>query len=171
MKKIHEWFRDNVLETFSDWWWNFRRFFVNVWIFRRELASFRPFDYSFNLAILKRSLEETADLLDSEHACAVGSEGRAEEIRSFLDCLEHFENPTSLAEARLGYRHNWELWLDQMDKAYDDPDSKEGQFIRMPVLERSDADKQFWEVTHKIEEEMWDKAWEKFSKQARGWWD
>ena len=58
MKKIHEWFRDNVLETFSDWWWNFRRFFVNVWIFRRELASFRPFDYSFNLAILKRSLEE-----------------------------------------------------------------------------------------------------------------
>jgi hypothetical protein len=41
----------------------------------------------------------------------------------------------------------------------------------MPMLDKPDRDKRFWEVTNKIEEEMWNKAWEKFSNQARGWWD
>jgi len=171
MKNIYDWFRCNVFCPLSDWQWSVRIFFENVWVFRRELATFRPFDYSFNLAILKRSLEQTANLLDSDNAYSMSAEGSAEEIRSFLDCLEHFENPTGLAEARLGYRHNWELWLDQMDKARQDPNNKDGEFTRMPMLDKPDRDKRFWEVTNKIEEEMWNKAWEKFSNQARGWWD
>jgi len=107
--KIYDWFRHKFLAGIVGKWWTVRTFCENVWVFRRELATFRPFDYSFNLAILKRSLEQTANLLDSDNAYSMSAEGSAEEIRSFLDCLEHFENPTGLAEARLGYRHNWAL--------------------------------------------------------------
>ncbi len=169
--KFYERFWYKIFGAINDRWWSVRIFFENVWIFRRELASFRPFDFSYNLAFLARSLEETAKLLDSEKACALGSEERAEEIRSFLDCLEHFESPYSLAEARLGYRHNWELWLEQMDEARKDPEMRDGDFVRMPALNKTEKDRNYWDETDRIEKEMWDRAWEKFSKQARGWWD
>jgi len=79
MKNIYDWFRCNVFRPLSDWRWSVRIFFENVWVFRRELATFRPFDYSFNLAILKRSLEQTANLLDSDNAYSMSAEGSAGE--------------------------------------------------------------------------------------------
>ena len=170
MKSIYEWFK-SLMSEISDWYWNAKTFIRNTWRFRHELVEFGAFDYSCNLRLFARSLEITADFLESDKAMTCSAPEHAEEIREFLDCLEHFENPTGLAEARLGYRHNWELWLDQMDKARQDPNNKDGEFTCMPMLDKSDGDKRFWEVTNKIEEEMWNKAWEKFSNQARGWWD
>ena len=44
-----------------------KRFFHNVWRFRRELADFRDFDRHYNYDLFMRSLELTRDHLISHH--------------------------------------------------------------------------------------------------------
>jgi hypothetical protein len=40
------------------------RFFRNLWNFRKELWNFQPWDYAFNLNLLKRSLILTSDSIE-----------------------------------------------------------------------------------------------------------
>jgi len=170
MKNIYEWFRRQFTKI-NDKYWNVKMFVRNTWRFRKELVEFGAFDYSCNLRLFARSLEITADFLESDKAMTCSAPEHAEEIREFLDLLTHCQSPYDLAEARLGYRHKWELWLDQMDEARKDPEMRDGDFIRMPVLTKTDKDRRYYDECNRIEEEMWDEAWKQFSKQARGWWD
>ena len=61
-----------TLSRHQTWWYKiyefFRRdlpyFFENIWFFRKELYKFRSWDYSYNLNLLRRSLEKTVNTIE-----------------------------------------------------------------------------------------------------------
>jgi hypothetical protein len=172
MKNVYKWFKDQ-LSSISDRYWNVKSFIINAWRFRHELVEFGPYDYSCNLHLFARSLEITADFLESDKAMTCSAAEHAEEIREFLDLLTHCQSPYDLAEARLGHAPDLCLIFDDWDqaaKAHEDSKS-DVPWIEMPCRERSDEDVAYHEECDRIEKEMWEQAWVKFSEQAQCWWD
>ena len=103
------------------WWYKtyefFRRdlpyFLENIWFFRKELWAFRSWDYSFNLLLLSRSLEKTANTIelyghevDESRLKKVVKIKRAIEILKSLDESDYIRR----AEEELGELKNRD-WL------------------------------------------------------------
>lgn len=51
-------------KTWEFFRYNIPNLFKNIWIFREEIYHFRPWDYSCNLHIFKKSLEYTANSIE-----------------------------------------------------------------------------------------------------------
>lgn len=170
MRKLIDWLDSNIWYRITGLYWDTVCFIENTWDFRKELTSFRRYDYQYNLDMLAKSLELTADFLDGPRSVTMAATENAEEIRKFLDCLRHSQDPYDLATVRLGHGPDTVLWLDAFNKACDEAKGTDAVAIRMPyvVSERSDA---YHAEIEKIENEMWDQAWELFARRGRHWWD
>jgi len=129
---------------------DFVMFLRNAWAFRRELADFRGYDYTYNLNIFCRSLELTKEFLESDKAITESAPQHAEEIADFLEDIKRFHNAYEYAEKELGYRFS------------DFPPKSEEEEIN---------DKKLGDKIHEIEQNSWNKAMDNLKKNAQGWWD
>lgn len=139
-----------TLSRHQTWWYKtyevFRykipMFFENLWYFRKVLWEFRSWDYSFNLKILSRSLEKTANTLefyghevDESRLKKVAKIKRAIEIIKSLDESNYLER----AEKELGELKNSD-WL--FNGVEDTP-------------EESTHNRKVFELSNRIEEDEW----------------
>lgn len=138
--------RNRVLPTATVPFW----FLKNVWRFRRELFHFRDFDYAYNLRIFARSLEITAEFLESGDAMSASAKRDARDIRKFLRYLRTHEEPMREAE-RLSGKDFAELYLD--------PDTQRPEF------------RELMELAEKVEVRSWKNSWKLIARRGRGWWD
>ena len=53
-----------LYKTYAVFRYKIPMFIENLWFFRKELWEFRSWDYSYNLSLLKRSLEKTCHTLE-----------------------------------------------------------------------------------------------------------
>jgi len=137
-------------------------FFENVWYFRKELWEHRSWDYSYSLAMLRRSLTKLAHTLEF-YGWEV-DESRLEKVKNIkraihlIDTMREDEY-IQQAENELGELHiDWE-WSDEEDT----PEQKEHN---RKVFKRS----------HDIREADWKELWKilkgnKMDGGMRGWWD
>ena len=121
------------MEAFEDFIYNARRFyrekirviwrrpmlfFKNIWRFRKQMWNFGAFDYSYNVDLFKRSLEITRDFMRSDKAVAANAFETAEEIQTFLNLLEKYDNSFEMASryCKMGDGDSFLLWKswDQM---------------------------------------------------------
>ncbi len=99
-------------------------FLENLWYFRKELWRFRSWDYTFNLSLLARSLEKSANTLEfhgneieETRMKKVAKMKRVIEIIRTLDESSYI----SLAEKELGELKNVDGWFDDRE---DTPEEK-----------------------------------------------
>jgi hypothetical protein len=165
--EIHRKFRDARIFLMAPW-----RFLKNVWLFRKELWRFRQWDHSFNLAIFARSLELTAEHLDSKYCVTENGPRDAADIRKFIRMLEISENPIKEAERIMGRDY-----FDVHGSCY--PGSKmdwnEDTLWRCkPQEEWTPAQKDYNKMhvlIQQLEERSWKNAWKFYSRKGRHWWD
>lgn len=154
-----------ITQRIVDFLYDIESFVKNSWHFRRELAKFRVYDYSHNLAVFKKSLQLSSDFLASDKACTLNASLRAAEINKFIALLDAFEDPTPVVKRRLGYEPDY-------DTIFNDflGDTKSGsRTLRAP--EFSAADKAYYAEMHNVEDESWEAAWKLIAETGRRWWD
>jgi hypothetical protein len=83
--------------------WGIWKFFRNIYDFRRELWSFRSWDYSFNLMMLKRSLEMTLETIRGGHEVETSKNKKIQKIERTIEILDNIcsDNFLELAEKEL----------------------------------------------------------------------
>jgi len=165
--KIYRWFR-RTIESAKDQFWNIVWFFRNLWIFRDQLKSHRHWDYSYCLELFIKSLERLADTIEA-YDRHENSKETATEIRDFCLKLEIMKCPYDYVEMQLGYKPDSEVWWDDFQAIQADAVAKGNKCSSMPP--QSEKTAKYYDVCNKTEDEMWEKAWTDFTKQARGWWD
>jgi hypothetical protein len=145
------------------------RFLRNVWLFRKELWKFRQWDHSFNLAIFTRSLELTAEHLDSEYCITENGSRDAADIRKFIRMLEISEHPIEEAERILGVDY-----MDVYGKAYPGERFSSESWHSKSREEWSQEQLNYEKLhilIHQLEERNWRNAWKFYSRKGRHWWD
>ena len=163
--KIHRSYRNarnTVLAPF--------KFLQNIWRFRKELWRFRTFDYKFNTDLFKRSLELTADFMESEDALSANAKTDAKEIRKFIYYLNTYSNPYTEAEQTLGVDY-MELYHKVMGE---DLCSWNYLWMNRPKEEWTPDQLKFHELQqliHKFEQRSWKNAWKLIGRRGRNWWD
>ena len=123
---------------------NIKHFVKNLWAFRKQLWDFRRYDYGFNLKMLNRSLELTAEYMRSDDAMMDRSIESAGQIDIYLALMNEHENSIEVAEKKLGL------------SVFSD--------------DREDARK-ISDLALKIEEDRWDRAFDYLKNNMRNWWD
>lgn len=132
-------------------------FLKNVWRFRKELWRFRAFDYSFNLAMLTRSLEITADFMESRDAVSEHASRDAKDIRKFIKYLEVYADSMKEAERLTG--------KDFMELYERFPHDFGGNPEQNPELA------ELVKLSHQIEARSWKNAWKLIARRGQRWWD
>mgnify|MGYP006270727045 CR=1 FL=1 len=115
-----------TLSRHQTWWYKtyevFRykipMFLENLWYFRKELWRFRSWDYTFNLLILKRSLEKTANTLEFYGNEVDGPRmKKVNKIKRVIELINNIDEGhyISRAEAELGKLKNSDLFSPKDD--------------------------------------------------------
>jgi hypothetical protein len=143
-----------TLSRHQTWWYKiyefFRRdlpyFFENIWFFRKELYKFRSWDYSYNLDLLRRSLEKTVNTIEFHgHEVDKSRMKKVEKINRTIQLINNIRSDeyVNQAETELGKIKNsdW-LWTDKED-------TKEEKIHNRKVFDKS----------REIEESEWKELW------------
>ena len=132
-------------------------FFKNVWFFRKELWQFRTWDYSFNLSLLKRSLEGLVDTIefkgweiDGPRMKKVAKMKRAIQILDNIDKHPYIE----MAEEKLGPLSKWDIEFQ--------PVSGNSELFEL-VDNESENEKNHrrtvYDLSNQLEEQEWNELW------------
>ena len=109
------------LSRHQSWWYKTYEVFrykipmliENIWFFRKELWRFRSWDYSFNLQLLSRSLEKTANTLEFYgHEVDESRLKKVAKIKRAIEIIQSMEESDYIdrAEKELGDLKNRD-WL------------------------------------------------------------
>ena len=158
----------DFIEEATDQFWNIVWFCRNVWFFRDQLKNHRHWDYSYCLDLFIKSLERLADTIEKKDR-HMSSKESAMEIRDFCFKLAVQRNPFDYVEMQMGYKPNSEVWWEEVQVAQVKAEAQGRSCVEMPP--QSDEAAKYYTRCSDTENEMWDKAWADFTKQARGWWD
>jgi Asp-tRNA(Asn)/Glu-tRNA(Gln) amidotransferase C subunit len=134
-------------------------FFENIWYFRKELWEHRSWDYSYSLAMLRRSLTKLAHTLEF-----YGWEVEDSRMKKVNDIKRAIQLIDNLREA--DYINQAELELGELKNTdWDRDDTPEEREHNAKVFKRA----------HEIEESNWKELWKIFkgnkNRGMRGWWD
>ena len=144
-------------------------FIENVWWFRKQLWKFRTWDYMYNLQMFVRSLEKTANFLESGHALAEGADKAAADIRKFIHLIEVSEDPYTEAEKITGLD-----FLKLHQDAIKNADGEVVWFVWGPeenwTPEQREYDR-YSKIVKQLEERSWKNAWKLISRKGQHWWD
>lgn len=121
-------------------------FFKNIWDFRRELWNFRGYDWEFNLKMLERSLDVSAEFHRSNQALATTHRETADEIDKFLFLIQKHRNLLAQAEEYFNITY---------------PDLNND-----PKEIRAALDK-----IEKIRQDSWNEAFDYLRDHLQNWWD
>jgi len=139
-----------TLSRHQTWWYKtyevFRykipMFFENLWYFRRELWEFRSWDYTFNLSLLKRSLEKTVHTLEFYgQEIESGRMKKVVKIKRVIELIDNVQNGDYIgrAEKKLGELKNSDWFFDERE---DTPEEKE-------------HNRKVFDLSHKLEQDEW----------------
>lgn len=143
------------------WWYKtydfFRydiwRFLRNVRRFRKELLNFYPWDYIYNLKLLRRSLQESVKSIEKGHEVDYTRLKKVEAMNRAIALILKFENDSFIeeAEAELGkvVRHDWDF-------------TQEGEWLDKNTPEENDHNSKIYRRAEEIEEKCWKELWEIF---------
>lgn len=145
-------------------------FLKNVWRFRNELWRFRSFDYKFNTDLFKRSLEITADFMESESALSANAQSDAQEIRKFIKYLEIYNDPFKEAERRFGIDY-LELWDRVMGPGLENYNFMWRNKPREEWTPEQVKLDEMQKLIHVLEDRSWKNAWKLIGRRGRRWWD
>jgi len=163
----------NDIRIYHTWWYRtyetiFRdvpQFFKNIWIFRKEIYEFRDWQYSFNLGLFKKSLEQTVKRLEKGHEEDRSRNKKIQAINRSIEILKNIieDNYTELAEIKLGYEVVSNLDFEEIPERDEDG----GKLYQLKPLddETEKANKQIFDLSHKLEKEEWDELWNIFKGQ------
>ena len=163
----------NDIRIYHTWWYRtyetiFRdvpQFFKNIWIFRKEIYEFRDWQYSFNLALFKKSLEQTVKRLEKGYEEDRSRNKKIQAINRSIEILKNIieDNYTELAEIKLGYEVVSNLDFEEIPERDEDG----GKLYQLKPLddETEKANKQIFDLSHKLEKEEWDELWNIFKGQ------
>lgn len=126
---------------------SFIRFIKNCWRFRKDLSTFREFDYKYNLDLFLTSLKITRDFMASDNVVSLDALTRSEEIQRFIDLIERHDKAIDIAGKELGY----ELSYDYSDITKDD--------------------REFIKKVESIEATSWNDAFNHLRDRLPYWWD
>lgn len=144
-----------TLSRHQTWWYKtyevFRykipMFFENLWYFRKELWEFRSWDYTFNLRILSRSLEKTANTIEFfGHEVDESRLKKVAKIKRVIEIIKSIDesNYVERAENELGELKNSDWLFSQIE---DTPEERE-------------HNGKVFELAHKIELDEWDELFD-----------
>lgn len=132
----------------------------NFWKFRREIYSFRDYDYIFTLRVLKRLLEEQRDGMDT--FLEEGSKGtNINEAINYLGTIID-EDFYGMAEKEMG------LKLVNKFEVYDDDNNFSVFNNNMLTLEERENNKKIYERGNALSEEAWEKFFESLKNNESG---
>lgn len=140
-----------VMSRHQTWWYKtyavFRykipMFIENLWFFRKELWSFRSWDYTFNLDLFRRSLEKTSNTIEHHGQEVIISRiKKVDKINRVIFLLSQLreDNFISMAEKELGELKN---------SGWDRDDTDEESEHNSKVFARA----------REIEESSWNEIW------------
>lgn len=192
-----------ILNRHQTWWYKtyhfFRydvgRFFSNIYRFRKELWNFYPWDYVYNLRLLKRSLELTKKSIERGHEVEDSRMKKVAKIQRTIEILDNIceDKFIELAEKELGKQLILSSWNPVKSEEEDlweiEEDPENVREWNSEILKRSrelqkSEWKELWEILkgkdyqelgeHNQEnhEEYW-KSYEEWfdGSDMRGWWD
>lgn len=126
------WYR--IYQTFR---YDIPRFIKTIWLFRKELYTYRVWDHSYPMDLLRRGIELTADHMD-EFSSEVRTTRvkKIKAMRRTVELLDHHVNGSflELAEIELGFEYNTTHSFD--DEAPEQPEVKAANRL---ISDRSDA--------------------------------
>lgn len=145
------WYKTYELFRYDIW-----RFFRNVVRFRKELWNFYPWDSSYNLRLLKRSLELTANNLEL-HGMEV-SDSRLKKIAKIRRAVELIGNYCDteyyvLAERELGKE------LSHGGLNFEPVEGSDSFRLVPEAPEVEASNKEIYDRAHEIEEAQWKELW------------
>lgn len=138
-----------TLSRHQTWWYKtyelFRykipMFIENLWFFRKELWEFRSWDYSYNLSLLKRSLEKTCNTLEFYGMeVEISRMKKVNKIKRAIQIIESINEGhyISRAEEQIGELQNTDWFLSKDD-----------------TPEERTHNKKVFELSDKIENDEW----------------
>jgi hypothetical protein len=136
--------------------WDFVRYdvpkgFKNIFFFWKVIWRYRDWDSSFQLQILKRSLEPLAKRLEKGNEVDISRLKKVDKIYRAIEILDHITNDSyiELAEKELGYQ------TDTTHIFSDEP------------REINEANRKIFDLSHSIEEKEWIELFEILKGQDR----
>lgn len=172
-KKLDVVFADTFFESFekminreTKWYWKMYDFFKynlpwflkNIFFFRRELWSFRPWGWHDNLRLLKRSLEATEVCV--RNGISADREKTADEIKECINLLNNLseENHIDQAEKILNITSLGNFDFIETDKG-----------TQMKPLTEQEI--KVYELADKLEEDQWSEVFHLMKYKMRSWWN
>lgn len=150
------WHQHPVYKFYEFFRYKLPMFFKNVWFFRKELWKFRSWDYSFNLMMLRRSLEKTVNTIEF-YGMEVDESRmkKVEKMKRVIELLSHIREDSylELAEKELGQIRDYDLEFTPVEggEGYEllDTQDPEDKAHNRRVFDRA----------HEIEEQEWNEIW------------
>jgi hypothetical protein len=108
------WHQSPIYKFYEIFRYKIPMFLKNLWFFRKEIWEFRSWDYSFNLMMLRRSLEKTVNTIEFVgHEIQETRTKKVEKMKRAIELLEHIRSDSyiEMAEKELGElkRMNWDF--------------------------------------------------------------
>jgi len=141
------------------WYWKTWDFLVydipkgikNIIFFWKVIWSFRPWDSSYNLRILGRSLEKLKVSIENGNEADITRLKKVDKINRSIEILKNITEDRyhDIAEEQLGYEINTEYIFREEEEP----------------KEISDANRKIYDLTREMEEKEWNEIWDIFKGQ------
>lgn len=150
------WHQHPVYKFYEFFRYKLPQFFKNIWFFRKELWVFRSWDYSFNLMMLRRSLEKTVDTIEYHgHEVDISRMKKVEKMKRVIELLGHIreDDYIEMAEKEIGKLKDYDLEFEPIEGG-------EGyELLDTQTPEDKAHNKKVYERAREIEEQEWNEIW------------
>lgn len=151
------WHRHPLYRFYELFRYKIPMFLKNLWFFRKELWDFRSWDYSFNLQLLRRSLEKTVNTIEYHgHEVDISRMKKVQKMKRVIELINHLREDLyiEMAEKTLGkiVFRDFEF----------EPAETEGNFklVDNESEEERAHNKKVFELARKLERDEWNEIFE-----------
>jgi len=140
------------------WYWKAWDFLIydipngvrNIIFFRKEIWNFRPWDYTYNLRILSKSLEPLRDSIKGGYEVDISKLKKVQKIERAIEILNNIteDKYINIAESQLGFKVNTDYIFDN-----DAPENIK------------EANGKIYSLSQEIEDKEWKELWVIFQGQ------
>ena len=151
------WHHHPVYKFYEFFRYKIPMFFKNVWFFRKELWRFRTWDYTFNLSLLKRSIEGLADTIEFKGWEIDGPRmKKVAKMKRAIQILDNIENHPyiEMAEEKLGKLSKWRIEFAPLP---DNPEMYE--LVETETEIEKNHRRAVYDLSNKLEEQEWNELW------------
>jgi hypothetical protein len=158
-------------KTYEFFRYDIGRFCRNVRKFRKELWKFYPFDYIYNLALLRRSLQLTLERIENGYEVEESRLKKVSAIKRVIEIILKFENDsfTAEAESELGeiVHVPWDFEITERGYALTTIEKEEHKAHNL-------HNSKVFKRAHELEEKYWEELWrilkgKSFEEEERIW--